>query len=74
MIDCDREMLDFEGQWFKHAGAKESQIRERFDCSPTAYYRRLNALLEDATALAYAPLTVRRLIRLREARRRARTA
>lgn len=72
LTDEHRAILDFEGQHWKYAGAKEAQIRERFDCSATRYYQVLNVLLDDPAALAYAPMTVKRLQRLRRARQRAR--
>ena len=31
----EREILAFEGQWWKYAGAKEQAVRELFDMSPT---------------------------------------
>jgi hypothetical protein len=34
----DREILEFERQWWKYAGAKETAIRESFDMSATRYY------------------------------------
>lgn len=74
LTDDDLEMLDLERQWWKHAGAKDSLIRERFDISPTAYYSRLNQLLDRPEALAADPMTVRRLQRLREQRRQQRSA
>jgi hypothetical protein len=67
-----RAILDFERQWWKHAGAKEQAIRDAFQISPTRYYQLLNALLDDPAALAYDPVTVQRLRRLRSARVRAR--
>ncbi len=73
MTDLDRATLDFERLWWKHAGAKESAIREEFDCSATVHYQRLNALLDRPEAHAYAPLLVSRLRRLREARQRLRS-
>ena len=33
----EREILAFEGQWWKYAGAKEQAVRELFDMSPTRY-------------------------------------
>ena len=42
----EREILAFEGQWWKYAGAKEQAVRELFDMSPTRYYQVLNALLD----------------------------
>jgi len=68
------EILAFEGQWWKYAGAKEQAVRELFDMSATRYYQVLNALLDSEAALAFDPLLVKRLRRLRTARQRARSA
>src|SRR6187200_1196938 len=70
----DAAMLDFERQWWKYAGAKEQAVREKFDMSSTRYYQVLNALIDRPDALAFDPLLVRRLRRLRAARQRARSA
>jgi hypothetical protein len=70
----DREVLDFERQWWKYAGAKEQAVRDKFDMSSTRYYQVLNALIDRPEALAHDPLLVRRLRRLRAARQRARSA
>ncbi|WP_310962295.1 DUF3263 domain-containing protein [Nocardioides terrisoli] len=70
--DCD--ILDFERQWWKFAGAKEQAVREKFDMSTTRYYQVLNALIDRPEALAHDPLLVRRLRRLRAARQRQRSA
>ena len=64
----------FERQWWKYAGAKEQAVRDQFDMSSTRYYQVLNALIDRPEALAYDPLLVRRLRRLRAARQRARSA
>lgn len=71
MSDTDRAILDFErdNAWWKYAGAKEAEIRERFDMSPVRYHQVLNALLDDPDAEAYDSLTVHRLQRLRDQRR-----
>ncbi len=74
LTDQQRTILDFERAWFKYAGAKEAQIRDRFDCSSTRYYQQLNALIDRPEALAYDPMGVRRLRRLRDARARQRSA
>lgn len=74
LTDFDRQILDFERAWWKYPGAKETAIRETFDISATRYYQLLNALIERAEALAHDPLLVRRLQRLREQRRRLRSA
>ncbi len=70
----EREILAFEGQWWKYAGAKEQAIRELFDMSATRYYQVLNALIDKPQALAADPLLVRRLRRLRASRQRTRAA
>jgi len=70
----DQEILGFERQWWKYAGAKEQAIRELFDMSATRYYQVLNALIDDPAALAHDPMLVKRLRRMRASRQRARTA
>ena len=70
----DQEILAFERQWWKYAGAKEQAIRELFDMSATRYYQVLNALIDRPEALATDPMLVKRLRRLRSARQRARSA
>jgi hypothetical protein len=74
LSERDRGILDFERQWWKFAGAKESAVREKFDMSSTRYYQVLNALIDRPEALAHEPLLVRRLRRLRAARQRQRSA
>jgi hypothetical protein len=68
----ERELLGFERQWWRHPGAKDTAIRERFGTTPTRYYQLLNALVDRPEALAEDPLLVRRLRRLRAARHRQR--
>ncbi len=70
----DEQVLAFERQWWKYSGAKEQAVREKFDMSSTRYYQVLNALIDSPDALAFDPLLVRRLRRLRAARQRARSA
>jgi hypothetical protein len=70
----DREILAFERQWWKYAGAKEQAIRELFDMSATRYYQVLNTLIDAPAALAVDPLLVKRLRRLRAGRQRQRSA
>ncbi len=74
LSERDREILNFERQWWKYAGAKEQAVRDKFDMSSTRYYQVLNALIDRPDALAFDPLLVRRLRRLRAARQRARSA
>ena len=68
----DRAILDFERSWWQLPGTKEEAIRARLNMSATRYYRRLGELIEQPNAFVYDPLTVMRLRRHRELRRRAR--
>lgn len=70
----DAELLAFERQWWKFAGAKEQAIRDKFGMSATRYYQVLNALIDKPEALAQDPLLVKRLRRLRATRQRNRSA
>jgi hypothetical protein len=69
----ERNVLAFERQWWRHAGAKEEAIRRQFGVGPTAYYPLLSRLLDDPAALAYDPMLVKRLQRQRASRRRSRS-
>ena len=73
LTDRQRAILAFERKWWKFAGAKDAAIREEFGVSATRYYQELGALLEEPGALEVDAQTVRRLVRLREARRAARS-
>lgn len=70
----DRDILALERLWWQYAGAKEQAIREKFDMSSTRYYQVLNALIDREEALAFDPLLVKRLRRLRDKRQRSRSA
>jgi hypothetical protein len=70
----ERKILEFERYWWKYAGAKERAIREQFDMSATRYYQLLNEIIDAPDALAYDPILVKRLQRLRAFRQRQRTA
>jgi hypothetical protein len=74
LSDRDREIIAFERQWWKYAGAKEQAIRELFDMSATRYYQVLNALIDNPAALEADPMLIKRLNRLRATRQRARSA
>ncbi|HEY0450941.1 DUF3263 domain-containing protein [Actinophytocola sp.] len=70
----EREILAFERQWWKYAGAKEQAIHELFGVSPTRYYQLVNRLIDKREALQADPMLVKRLRRLRSGRQRARSA
>jgi hypothetical protein len=69
-----REILDFEREAWKLSVTKERAIRERFGFSPSRYHQVLHRIIDRPEALVYDPMLVRRLRRVREVRRRARTA
>jgi hypothetical protein len=70
----DLAILDFERQWWQHAGAKEAAIRTEFSLSAARYYQLLNALIDLPGALRHDPMLVKRLQRARDARTGARAA
>lgn len=74
LTDRDRTILDFEGRWQRHAGAKEEAIRADLELSPARYYQLLGRLIDSAEAQAYDPMLVKRLRRMRDARQQARLA
>jgi hypothetical protein len=74
LTERQQAMIVFERQWWRHAGSKEQAIREQFGLSATRYYQMLNQLLDLPEALAFDPIVVGRLRRLRATRSRTRTA
>ncbi|MDQ4108094.1 MAG: DUF3263 domain-containing protein [Actinomycetota bacterium] len=68
------EVLDFEREAWKLTVTKERAIRERFGFSPSRYHQLLHRIIDRPEALIYDPMLVRRLRRVREVRRRTRTA
>jgi hypothetical protein len=70
----DRELLDFEREAWKLRMSKERAIRERFGFSAARYHQLLNRAIDRPAALSYDPMLVRRLRRIRDARRRKRVA
>lgn len=72
LTERDLAVLALETRAWPAPGAKERAIRERLGLSPTRYYQLLNALLDDPRALAHDPVNVKRLRRVRQARRDAR--
>jgi Protein of unknown function (DUF3263) len=68
LTDLEVRILDFERQWWKYAGIKDSAIRELFNLSAKQYYELLNNLIDRPDAMAASPLLIKRLRRLREAR------
>jgi hypothetical protein len=69
-----KAVLDFERESWKLDMSKERAIRDRFGFSAARYHQVLNRAVDTPAALAYDPMLVRRLRRMREARRRRRVA
>lgn len=74
LTTTEKQILALEEGWYKYAGAKDAQITEILHMSPTRYYQILNELIDRPEALAWSPLVVKRLQRLREARRQQRSS
>jgi hypothetical protein len=74
LAERDLEILSFERQWWKYAGAKEQAIRELFEMSSTRYYQLLSQLIDRREALEHDPMLVKRLRRQRSQRQRQRAA
>lgn len=68
MTDDERRMLDLAGERWNYAGSLEQRVRDEFGISLTRFYQRVNQLIDTEEALAYAPITVNRLRRLRGGR------
>jgi hypothetical protein len=67
LTDLDRAVLDLERLWWRHPGSKQQAIHD-LGLRETRYYQRLVRLIDDPVALAYDPITVNRLRRIRELR------
>jgi hypothetical protein len=74
LSEFEVKMLEFERSWWRHAGLKESSIKELFNLTPPAYYQLLNNLIDREDALMAEPILVQRLRRLRESRTEARSS
>src|SRR3546814_16455716 len=70
LTPMEQSILDFERAWWQSPGPKGDAIRARLQISPSAYYRRLDALNDHPDAMDLDPLLVRRLPRARADRRR----
>jgi hypothetical protein len=64
----DIRILEFEREWWRHAGAKEEAIREVFGLSAARYYQLLNVVIDLPEAVRRDPMLVGRLQRLRDSR------
>jgi hypothetical protein len=74
LSELEIKLLEFENNWWRHAGSKESAIKELFNLTPPAYYQLLNNLIDRQEALMAQPILVKRLRRIRDARTSARSS
>jgi hypothetical protein len=74
LSELEIKLLEFERNWWRHAGSKESAIKELFNLTPPAYYQLLNNLIDNEQALIAQPVLVKRLRRIRDARTTARSS
>ena len=72
LSERDKAILDLERTWWSHPGSKEQLVKDAVGLSTTRYREVLAELTDSEDALAYDPLVVRRLRRLRDRRRRER--
>ncbi|RKR75320.1 DUF3263 domain-containing protein [Frondihabitans australicus] len=74
LTERDRMILDFEQHAPTVGARKEAAVRAEFGLSGARYQQLLGSLIEKPGALAYAPMLVARLLRLRDSREAARSA
>ena len=70
LSERDKAIISFESSWFTLDEPRHSAIRARFACSVEEYNLEVNRVIDLPAALDFDPLTVRRLRRHRERRRR----
>ena len=70
--ELSRRVLEFERSGRVLGWSKERAIRERLGITPTRYHQVLVGVLDRPEALAFDPVLVRRLRRLRDVRREIR--
>ena len=74
LSEFEVKLLEFERNWWRHAGTKESAVKQLFNLTPPAYYQLLNNLIDKEAALMAQPILVKRLRRIRDARTTARSS
>jgi hypothetical protein len=61
LSSSDKAILDFERVWWQQPGGKDKAIEFTLGLTSAAYYERLRRLIVRTSALAYDPLTVKRV-------------
>jgi flavin-dependent dehydrogenase len=73
LTEREQDILRFERKWWRYAGGKEQALMDMFQLSSTRYFQVLNALIDQPAALAFDPMLVKRLRRMRHTRQQARS-
>lgn len=74
MTDHDRLALMLAARPYRHPARREADALDRLSLTPTRFWALVGRLLDDPDAEREMPAEVRRLRRLRDARRMARSA
>lgn len=72
LSELGHRVLAFEREMEAAGGSRDAAIRSEFGVSPVRYYQMLYAVIDSPPALRHDPLLVRRLQRVRDARRATR--
>ncbi|MFE6965958.1 DUF3263 domain-containing protein [Agromyces sp. NPDC057679] len=72
--DRQLRVLAFEARAWQQPARKAEAIRDEFGISAARYYRILGELIDSPAALRHDPMLVKRLQRMRSARRAARSS
>jgi hypothetical protein len=62
----ERAVLEFERLGLKKDGRRDQAIHDRFGLSPTRYAQLLNRIIDEPAAIAWDPVLVNRLRRIRD--------
>jgi hypothetical protein len=73
LSERDTRLLAFERRTWRTPGAKEQAIAEVLGITATRYYQLLNELIDNAEALKFDPVLVKRLRAQRARRQRIRS-
>ena len=74
LSDADRLTLTLAATPYRYPARREADALDQLGLTPTRFWARVHRLLDDPVAEAAMPAEVHRLRRLREARRRVRSA
>lgn len=72
--EFELRVLEFERRNPQTGGTKADAVRTQLGISAARYYQVLNLVIDSPAALAYDPMLIRRLLRIRESRMKARFA